>query len=265
MSAPARRMAKRISKAHTCIRLRMRHIGFAKRTAMPFAPSLRDKLLLWCDRHCCLCKKACDAFIEAHHIDPVGGDDEDNAIPLCFDCHGKVSHYDVKQSIGTKFKSDELKKRREQVYKQFTRQLVPALNYKVQQLLPNGARRALPDVGFSIVHLGDAPPVQALVTLDNYVDGRLANIREIDPLYRGGLRWNLNPKEGANGHFPISNAACQGERDIRVGVNITVFDCYDRAHALLPVTYVYSRSGNEWWLDPIDPVASAERVLSRTS
>jgi 5-methylcytosine-specific restriction endonuclease McrA len=62
---------------------------------MPFPSEIREKLLLWCDRHCCLCKKACDVFIECHHIVPEaqgGGDDEDNAMPVCFDCHAKLSH-----------------------------------------------------------------------------------------------------------------------------------------------------------------------------
>jgi hypothetical protein len=222
-----------------------------------FPPNLRDKLLLWCDRHCCLCKKACDVFIEVHHIDPTGGDHEDNAIPLCFDCHGKVSHYDHKQPRGTKFKSDELKTRRNQIYDQFTRHLVPALHYAVEQHLPNGHFRELPDVGFTMTHLGDAPPAQILVKLDTYVDGILENRPDLDPMYTGRLRWNLNPKEGVRGHFPIPNSACREGADVRVGVSIIVHDCYDRHHELLPVTYVYKWSNRSWWLDPVDPAESA--------
>lgn len=233
--------------------------GVVEGVQMPFPSNLREKLLLWCDRRCCLCKKACDVFIEVHHIVPEGSpdgtDDEDNAIPLCFECHGRVSHYDPKQPIGTRFKPEELKKRRDQVYEEFTRHLVPALSYKVNQ----GSRR-LPDVGFSIVHLGDAPPVQVLITLDTYVVGVLKGVNETDSMYRGRIRWNLNPKEGVNGHFQISDAARNEAADVRVGVRIVVHDCYDRPHALLPVTYVYDRNGNEWWLDPIDPDESAKRV-----
>lgn len=228
---------------------------------MGFSSNLRDKLLLWCDRHCCLCKKVCDVFIEVHHIDPNGDDDEDNAIPLCFDCHGKVSHYDPKQPIGTKFKSDELKKRRDQIYEEFTRRLVPALYYKVHQ-----SGRSLPDVGFCITHLGDAPYVKASVKLDIYVNGTLSNDTlnsEVYGLYSGVTRWNLNPKEGVDGHFPICNAAFQDETDVRVGINIIVYDYYERPHRLLPVTYVYERQKNEWWLDPIDPVESY-RVYAAT-
>jgi hypothetical protein len=223
---------------------------------MGFPSDLRDKLLLWCDRHCCLCKKACDVFIEVHHIDPGGGDGEDNALPLCFDCHGKVSHYDNKQPIGTKFKSDELKRRREQVYDEFTRRFVPALHYKVHQ-----SGRSLPDVGFSLTHLGDAPPVHVLVKLDTYVNGTLSIDTSLGGLrYRGGMKWNLNPKEGVAGHFSVCKEACQDGTDVRVGVNITVYDCYERPHRQLPVTYVYERKDNKWWLDPIDPVESAKQA-----
>jgi len=227
---------------------------------MPFPASVRDKLLLWCDRHCCLCKKACDVFIEVHHIDPAGGDNEENAIPLCFDCHGKVSHYDPRQPIGTKFRSDELKKRRDQVYEQFTAHLVPALKFEVTQRLANGHQRTLPDVGFSIVHLGDAPPVRAVVTLDAFIDGKLMNIPKTDTLYRGAIPWNLNPKQGVSGHFQISPASCQEGIDLRVGVQIEVHDCYDRVHSLLPVTYVHNYRANDWWLDPIGPSESTKRA-----
>jgi hypothetical protein len=224
---------------------------------MPFAPELREKLLLWCDRRCCLCKKRCDVFIEVHHIVPEGsggGDDEDNAIPLCFECHGRVSHYDRKQPIGTKFKPEELKKRRNQIYEEFTRHLVPALVYRVRQ---NG--RQLPDVGFEISHAGDAPPIRVFVNLETFVNGFSMDSDRTDPLYRGEVRWNLNPKEGVLGHFQITDDACDPAADVRVGVRIEIYDMYDRGHMLLPVTYVYERGSNEWWLDPIDPAESAER------
>lgn len=37
---------------------------------MPFDERLRTRVLLWCDRHCCLCKKACGVNIEVDHIVP---------------------------------------------------------------------------------------------------------------------------------------------------------------------------------------------------
>jgi hypothetical protein len=229
-----------------------------------FPSALRDKLLLWCDRHCCLCKKACDVFIEVHHIDRDGGDDEDNAIPLCFDCHGKVSHYDPKQPIGTRFKPAELRTRRDQVYDHFTSHLVPALNYGLRQALGGDHYRELPDVGLYVQHLGDAPPVKVEIKADAYVNGVLENHPNLDPMYSGGLRWNLNPKSGVHGHFPLPDSACRQGTDIRVGIHVVVYDCYDRGHELLPVTHVYKWDQRSWYLDPFEPTVSLRRGLSRS-
>ncbi len=215
---------------------------------MPFDVELREKLLLWCERHCCLCGKQCDVFIEVHHIVPAaqgGGDVEDNAIPLCFDCHARVSHYDSTQPVGTKFKPSELKKRRDQIYDSHTRHLIPSVAYRL-------VYRPLPDVGFTIRHPGSTPPIRVRVTLDTYVDGVLSNAPDLDPLYHGGLSWNLNPGEGVNGHFPVHDAACRPGADVRTGISLELFDVYDRPHRLLPVTYVLSVSGQVWWLDPLD-------------
>jgi hypothetical protein len=155
-------------------------------------------------------------------------------MPLCFECHAKVSHYDNAQPLGTKFKPEELKKRREQVYEEYTRHLVPALSYKVWQ-----GPRQLPDVGFIVHHIGVAPSVQLLVTLDQYIDGISRDNLIVDPIYRGKLRWNLNPSEGVNGHFSVADDACRDGADVRVEVNIVIYDVYDRPHRLFPVTYVY--------------------------
>jgi hypothetical protein len=225
---------------------------------MPFSSDLREKLLLWCDRRCCLCKRPCDVFIEVHHIEAEsdgGSNEEDNAVPLCFDCHAKVSHYDHTQPMGTKFKKEELKKRREQVYDEYTRHLVPALRYEV-----HSDGRVLPMVGFSIRHLGSAPPVQAVVKLDTFVNGVLAPDQEEYGLYRGRYRWNLNPMEGVAGQFHVPQEAMREEAHVRVGVYITVYDVYDRPHKLLPVTYGLMPERTSWFLDPIDPLESARQA-----
>jgi hypothetical protein len=121
----------------------------------------------------------------------------------------------------------------------------------------------LPDVGFSITHLGDTPFVRAKIKLDVYVNGKLSSdtLSDSGARYNGITSWNLNPREGVDGHFSICNAACQDKTDVRVGINIVVYDFYDRPHRLLPVTYVYERKDNEWWLDPIDPDESAKEAL----
>ena len=94
-----------------------------------FREADKIKLLLWCDRHCCLCGKACGTDIEIAHIDSKGPAEIDNAIPLCYDCHAKTGRYDPKHPRGNKHRPEELKARREQVYEQHTRALVPPLDY----------------------------------------------------------------------------------------------------------------------------------------
>ena len=58
-------------------------------------PEFRDedkvKMLLWSDRHCCLCKKACGTDIEIAHIDADSGNDMNNGIPLCYNCHAEIA------------------------------------------------------------------------------------------------------------------------------------------------------------------------------
>ena len=56
---------------------------------MPFSESLKKKVRERALFHCCLCKKI-SLSLEIHHIIPEaekGPDTEDNAAPLCPDCH----------------------------------------------------------------------------------------------------------------------------------------------------------------------------------
>lgn len=60
---------------------------------MVFSKEVVNRLLIKCSRSCCICHRFVGTKIEIHHIIPVseGGDDsEENAIPLCFDCHADV-------------------------------------------------------------------------------------------------------------------------------------------------------------------------------
>lgn len=98
----------------------------------------------------CLCKKPCGVNIEVHHLVPEnqgGTDDLDNAIPLCFDCHSEVMRYNQEHPRGTKYKQDELRPRREQVYEKFTRHLVPPIGYRITQEVPNVGNRTFPREG----------------------------------------------------------------------------------------------------------------------
>jgi hypothetical protein len=54
---------------------------------MPFSEELKAKIRRKAAYRCCVCQKQ---FVEIHHIIPQaagGSDDEDNAAPLCANCH----------------------------------------------------------------------------------------------------------------------------------------------------------------------------------
>lgn len=87
---------------------------------MPFSVEVKQRMFLQCHRHCCLCLRQCGTKIEAAHItdEANGGDNtEENGIPLCFDCHQEIGSYNDKHPRGNKFRPDELRSRRDYVYR----------------------------------------------------------------------------------------------------------------------------------------------------
>jgi hypothetical protein len=218
---------------------------------MPFKDDIRVKVLLWCDRHCCLCKKSCGINIEVHHIDPEsqdGGDDIDNAVPLCFECHSFVQHYNNSHPLGNKYKPAELRRRRDQVYEEFTRHLVPPIHYEITQTLPGGGKRTYPDVGFLVQNLGNALCVRLKVKVEIKVDHRLVGTPS-GPHYSGACLWNLNPQSLVQGHFAIP-ASTGGQSKVEAVVNLTIIDIYEREHRNLPVAWVYMPEQNSWYFEP---------------
>ena len=219
---------------------------------MAFSDDVRNKVLLWSDRHCCLCKKACGINIEVHHLVPEeqdGGDDIDNAIPLCFECHGSVQHYNPKHPIGTKYKPDELKKRREQVYEEFTRHLVPPIHYEISQTLPGGSARKLPDVGFVVTNIGAALPVRLRVVVELFIGGTSSGV-PAGVHYSGKELWNLNPQSTVRGHFALPKNLENLDEKLEAKVDVTVVDIYDREHHNLPVSWVYMPTEGAWYFEP---------------
>jgi HNH endonuclease len=84
-----------------------------------FSPEAKSKMFTRCMRLCCLCRKQCGTNIEAAHIidEAAGGsNDEDNGIPVCFDCHQEMGAYRDSHPKGNKFRAEELKQRRDMVY-----------------------------------------------------------------------------------------------------------------------------------------------------
>ena len=86
---------------------------------MSFSKDIVEDALVACGRSCCICHKFCGVRIETHHLKPkhLGGDDSfENCIPLCFDCHAEVEHYNNNHPRGRKFSEGELRKHRDNWY-----------------------------------------------------------------------------------------------------------------------------------------------------
>jgi hypothetical protein len=139
---------------------------------MPKPPQFQEddkiKMLLWCGRYCCLCGKNAGTDIEIAHISNKGGNNIDNGIPLCYDCHAKIGHYNREHPRGNKYKPEELKERREQIYEEHTRNLVPPIHFYLDQSKINNEQHQLPFVGFRLQHLSDSLPVRIKVDSKNH-------------------------------------------------------------------------------------------------
>nr|MDO8098251.1 HNH endonuclease signature motif containing protein [Candidatus Njordarchaeota archaeon] len=219
-----------------------------------FSENVKLKCLLWSYRHCCLCGKQCGTDIEIAHIDrsQPAGDNIDNAIPLCYNCHAEIGRYNEDHPMGNKYRPEELKARREQIYETHTRHLVPPIHFELAQIIgrdPTGEliQRRLPDVGFNVTHYGDSLPVTVRVKAIMHRSGR--NLGSPQG-YDGSEAWNLNPRLAINGHFSLPQEAMQSDEPIEVHVSVAVIDEYEREHKLLPLGWTYKREHNSWVLQP---------------
>lgn len=84
-------------------------------------PSIvKDQALASCGRRCCICHKFCGSNMELHHIQAEadeGASTLANCIPLCFDCHAEVGHYNVRHPKGTKYRANELRIHRDEWFR----------------------------------------------------------------------------------------------------------------------------------------------------
>ena len=88
-------------------------------TRKDFIRDIVERVLIRCRRHCCVCGKFCGTKIELHHIDGYEDNAEDNALPVCFDCHAEICHYNEGHPRGRKYQPSELKKLREATFRKF--------------------------------------------------------------------------------------------------------------------------------------------------
>jgi hypothetical protein len=231
--------------------------------------SEKDKItvLLWCDRHCCLCGKAAGLDIEVAHL-KEGRAGRDNAIPLCFNCHAAVGRYNKNHPLGRKYSLDELKARREQIYEQHTRHLVHPVKYGLSQKPRSDLpiqQRSLPDVGFYIINLGNTYPVRARVTIE-----LARGSKKLDPPvttghYNGKSLWNLNPGLGVDGHFRIPHHVLNDKtKPLKVMIKISLIDILEREHLLLPVWYIHPLGRDaDWYLEPAEIAPFSKMDIAR--
>ena len=81
--------------------------------------NIKSNVLIKCKRYCCYCEKFSGNAMEVHHIKPRsegGKDTEDNAIPLCCNCHALVASYNPNHPKGSKHTVKELKHIRDNFY-----------------------------------------------------------------------------------------------------------------------------------------------------
>jgi hypothetical protein len=221
-----------------------------------FSEEDKIKVLLWSDRHCCICGKTCGLNIVIHHIEQKGRDlsDIDNAIPLCFDCHSSIKSYNSEHPLGTSFKIKEVKRRRDQIYETYTRHLIPPIHFEITQSVRDNLMisREFPNVGFTLVHKGIGfLPVNVKVEVKFLLDRKdLGIVKDKDGYYSGETEWNLNPTSTIYGNF-TAPAECVGNNlDLKAEVQVTVIDQYRRFHKYLPQAWTYVRKDNYWFLEP---------------
>jgi hypothetical protein len=83
---------------------------------LAFTELVAREALVQSGRCCCICHRFCGTKIELHHLIPIeqGGDDSiENCIPVCFDCHADIGHYNDKHPRGRKYGTAELRAHRD--------------------------------------------------------------------------------------------------------------------------------------------------------
>ena len=96
---------------------------------MGFNKATKQAVLVAAGRRCCLCARFKGVRLEVHHIElesTGGGNDVDNAIPLCFDCHADVGHYNPEHPRGNRYSPAELRRHRDRLYEQIESGRLPS-------------------------------------------------------------------------------------------------------------------------------------------
>ncbi len=228
-----------------------------------FRPEDKMKMLLWSDRHCCLCKKPCGIDIEIAHIDRNAGNDMDNGMPACYDCHARIDRYNPETKRGNKYRIEELKKRRNQVYEEFTRNLVPPILFRPTTERTMASPRAgdtLPFIATIIEHNGDSLPVKLKVEVKVILADDIKDVPDESGYYTGKVIWNMNPRRYFFGGFSIAKDDAERARkeELKIEARITVIDQFEREHKLLPECWSYKKVREGLYVWNLEPRSFAD-------
>ena len=219
-----------------------------------FKKSDKLRCLLLSDRHCCICDKACGLDIEIAHIDPKAETNFNNAIPVCYHHHAEIGRYNDDHPLGNKYRIEELKRRREQIYEKYTRHLVPPLIFRLAPRIedPIELQFRLPKVGFVIENHALHLPVRVKINTRVFLgeDEMKPIINPEKPYYTNGITWNLNPGHTFFGNFGVPNACVDSPEHLWIELQVTVIDEYEREHKLLPNCFYYVRDKKHWFTEP---------------
>lgn len=212
---------------------------------------IRIKLFQWCSRHCCFCGKECATSIEIHHIDGNhSNNEEENLIPVCFDCHAHLGHYNPNHPRGNKYRPKEIKARREQIYDTHTLPYVRHVDIQINRLLPDRKNwRSWGDTSCTVTPNSIDLPVRMRLDVSIYEGGSKLDI-DIGDLYMGKAIWNLNPGFSVNGHFTIPARKDLNPFEYRAQMQWSIIDILNREHHMLPASFVWDDPKNDWWFDP---------------
>jgi hypothetical protein len=130
-----------------------------------FKQSEVEMLLVACHRRCCVCHRFCGVKIEVDHIEGASTDgtgSASNAIPLCFECHAEVHHYNSQHPKGRRFQASELRSHRDQWLRLCSER--PDMFVHAQPSPEAGSlQRLLSELEFNRILAGDEHPGGPLV------------------------------------------------------------------------------------------------------
>ncbi len=195
------------------------------------------------------------------------GNGVDNGIPLCYLCHATIDRYNEQCKRGNKYKPEELKARRNQVYEEYTRDIVPPIDVALTTNFRNNPKLKYlpPKVATAVAHQSDTHPVRVRIKAKVAVGGdEKGLVDDRHGYYDGRIMWNMNPRDVFFGSFNIKKEYAEqaSEKELVIEIGVTVIDELGREHQLLSRCWRYVGDGKNQLWNP-EPVTLAEWIRIR--